>query len=153
MPQLIACSSCGQHVLEASCACVHCGVKLRDCGLRYALAATAAAALMGLSVPGCEIIAPQPKYGVPDTADTADTADTDVQTDDTNADDTGPIGTDYGVADTGDHTATAIASPTATATTTTWRSTPAPARSRTTASTPTVTAATTPSPRGPPCPP
>ena len=35
MPQLIACSSCGQHVLEASCACVHCGVKLRDCGLRY----------------------------------------------------------------------------------------------------------------------
>ena len=102
MPQLIACSSCGQHVLEASCACVHCGVKLRDCGLRYALAATAAAALMGLSVPGCEIIAPQPKYGVPDTADTADTADTDVQTDDTNADDTGPIGTDYGVADTGD---------------------------------------------------
>ena len=103
MPQLIACSSCGQHVLEASCACVHCGAKLRDCGLRHTLAATAAAALMGLSMPGCDIIAPQPKYGVPDTADTADTADSadsNAQPDDT--EDTGPLGADYGVADTGD---------------------------------------------------
>jgi hypothetical protein len=99
MPLLIACAACGQHVLESSCACVHCGVKLRDCGLRHTLAATAAAALMGLSLPGCDIITPQPKYGVPDTADTADTA---AQVDDTSADDTGPVGTDYGVADTGD---------------------------------------------------
>ena len=60
MPTLIPCASCGEHVLGSSCVCVHCGAKLRECGLR----STAAAALMGLSLVGCDKIAPETDYGV-----------------------------------------------------------------------------------------
>ena len=65
MPALIPCSACGEHVLDTSCACVHCGAKLRDCGLR----STAAAALMGLSLIGCDKEPIQTDYGVADTGD------------------------------------------------------------------------------------
>ena len=59
MPPLTACPACGQHVLSAACSCAHCGAKLKDCALR----ATAAAALMGLSLGGC-VMHGEPEYGV-----------------------------------------------------------------------------------------
>lgn len=69
MPRLIACPSCNTHVLSSEGTCPHCDatIERRSGG---AIAATAAAVLMGLAAPACDKNGPgsepiEAMYGAP----------------------------------------------------------------------------------------
>jgi hypothetical protein len=81
---MLTCSSCEKHVLASDAACPHCGAGI---GGGSVLRTTAAVALLGLALVGCNGRG-EMMYGVPDSGDSADTADTADSGDDT-GDDTG----------------------------------------------------------------
>jgi hypothetical protein len=87
---MLTCSSCEKHVLASDAACPHCGAGVGKAGV---LRTTAAVALLGLALTGCNG-GGAALYGVPDTDDTADSGD------DTAGDTC--ISDLYGVPDTGD---------------------------------------------------
>jgi hypothetical protein len=76
---MLTCSACEKHVLASDAACIHCGAVI---GGGSVLRTTAAVALLGLALVGCNGNSVA-LYGVPDTGDTADTADTADSGDDT----------------------------------------------------------------------
>lgn len=78
MPRLVACPHCQSHAISTESRCPHCGGALKSNHGR--LAATAAAALLGLAPVACDKGTPtapptdsggvaEPEYGVPDTSE------------------------------------------------------------------------------------
>jgi hypothetical protein len=56
--ELRQCASCGTHVRPGSCACPTCGASQCVRG-----GSSAAAVLLGITLAGCAIVEPRPKYG------------------------------------------------------------------------------------------